>query len=192
MDFDEKDALETKEELESLKHKLFMENVRLQSERGQIEAEYENIANERKDIQRERRQLQHEKKLLNIEMGQLRDEVNYERARLQEEERFLDRKQRLIERSFELLDKDKEELKASYKRLEREKIESKRINASLRGEVLYETGMFFRGIKSASGLKKRYKELLKIYHPDNESGDNEILININKEYEELRKKFEKK
>ena len=61
MDFDEKDALETKEELESLKHKLFMENVRLQSERGQIEAEYENIANERKDIQRERRQLQHEK-----------------------------------------------------------------------------------------------------------------------------------
>ena len=27
MDFDEKDALETKEELESLKHKLFMEHL---------------------------------------------------------------------------------------------------------------------------------------------------------------------
>ncbi len=39
-------------------------------------------------------------------------------------------------------------------------------------------------------LKKRYKDLLKIYHPDNICGDNEILLKINKEYEELRSKFD--
>ena len=38
-------------------------------------------------------------------------------------------------------------------------------------------------------LKKRYKDLMKIYHPDNICGDQEILIKINEEYEELKSRF---
>ena len=32
---------------------------------------------------------------------------------------------------------------------------------------------------------KRYKDLLKIYHPDNTHGDNNIVLAINEEYERL-------
>ena len=39
-------------------------------------------------------------------------------------------------------------------------------------------------------LKKRYKELLKIFHPDNVCGDNEILLKINEEYADLKERFD--
>ena len=50
---------------------------------------------------------------------------------------------------------------------------------------------FFRadGYKNLRELNKRYRELVKRYHPDN-GGDNEIFVQINKEYEKERSKFE--
>ena len=46
-------------------------------------------------------------------------------------------------------------------------------------------------MNSQAALKKRHKELMKIYHPDNSCGDQEILIKINEEYEELKLRFER-
>jgi len=40
-------------------------------------------------------------------------------------------------------------------------------------------------------LKKRYKELIKIFHPDSGTGDTEVLHIINEEYETLKKSLEK-
>ena len=45
--------------------------------------------------------------------------------------------------------------------------------------------MFFAGVNSLGSLKKRYKDLLKIYHPDNVNGDTEVLQEINREYDRL-------
>ena len=45
--------------------------------------------------------------------------------------------------------------------------------------------MFFKGVEDTKSLKKRYKELLKIYHPDNMHGDNLLIQKINSEYEIL-------
>lgn len=188
IDSEEINVLKSEEELESLRHKLFMENVRLQSERSLIEAESLEIAREKKEIARERRQLEHEKKQLSIEMTQLRDEVNYERRRLKDDEKRIDQNRRLIERSYDLLAEDKENIKRQYEKLEKDKIEQRKNNLSPK-ETLYATGMFFRGVNNNSALKKRYKELLKIYHPDNVCGDNDILLKINAEYEALRKQF---
>ena len=53
-------------------------------------------------------------------------------------------------------------------------------------------GVLFRGINGPLTLKKRYRELLKIFHPDNLSGDMDMVQMINKEYERLKKEFEKK
>ena len=44
---------------------------------------------------------------------------------------------------------------------------------------------FFCGVSDAKSLKKRYKDLLKIYHPDAECGDNDTVLEINREYENL-------
>lgn len=35
-------------------------------------------------------------------------------------------------------------------------------------------------------LKKRYKDLIKIYHPDNVAGDTRTVQEINKEYEKMK------
>ena len=52
--------------------------------------------------------------------------------------------------------------------------------------------MLFRGVNSFLALKKRYKDLIKMYHPDNVAGDHEMVQLINREYEELKKGYEKK
>ena len=44
---------------------------------------------------------------------------------------------------------------------------------------------YFQGVSSGDELKKRYKELLKKYHPDNADGDADITFKISSEYKEL-------
>ena len=139
------------------------------------------VANERKQLQREKRQL-------SIEMNQLRESVEYERKRLKDDERMLDKKQKIIQRSYALFDEDRARLKEEYRQVEQEKIRLRKANAAARKEV-YATGLFFRGVDNMVALKKRYKDLMKIYHPDNICGDQEILIKINEEYEELKSRF---
>lgn len=51
--------------------------------------------------------------------------------------------------------------------------------------------VYFRGINSSEGLKKRYKELMKMYHPDNQYGDNDVCLIVQREYEYLMKRYEK-
>ncbi|SEA08011.1 hypothetical protein SAMN02910384_00809 [Pseudobutyrivibrio sp. ACV-2] len=46
--------------------------------------------------------------------------------------------------------------------------------------------MFFSGVSTEKALKKRYKDLIKIYHPDGESGDTATVAEINREYEDLK------
>jgi chromosome segregation ATPase len=183
------DNQKTKAELEELKHQLFRENVRIQAERNQLEKDYDELHRERKEIQNERRQLQREKRQLSIEMNQLRETVEYERKRLKDDEHMLDKKQKIIERSYSLLESDKKQLRDELAKVEQEKINLRKANAAARKEV-YATGLFFRGVNNVVALKKRYKELMKIYHPDNSCGDQEILIKINEEYAELKDRFD--
>ena len=51
--------------------------------------------------------------------------------------------------------------------------------------------LFFIGVSSSDSAKKRYKDLIKIYHPDNLEGDTGTIQEINKEYDELIKRFGK-
>lgn len=41
---------------------------------------------------------------------------------------------------------------------------------------------WFKGVQTEEELTKRYKDLLKIYHPDNKTGDTEITQQIQEEY----------
>ena len=50
---------------------------------------------------------------------------------------------------------------------------------------------YFKGIKSREELKKRYYALLRIYHPDNNFGEDEITRSIMEEYDYLKNKFPK-
>lgn len=46
---------------------------------------------------------------------------------------------------------------------------------------------WFKGVNDSEGLKKRYRDLLKIYHPDNSAGDTSITQQIQNEYNKLIK-----
>lgn len=185
-------SFQREDDLESLKHQLFKENVRIQAEKNQLELDLEDIRRQKKQIAVEKKQLQREKRQLSLEMNELRQQVEYQRKRLKDDEKQLDKKQKLLEYSYELLNQDKEELNKEIRRVQMEKETARRMTQAaqnVRKEV-YATGLFFRGVNNVMALKKRYKDLLKIYHPDNICGDQEILLKINKEYEELRSKFE--
>ncbi|MCR4585784.1 MAG: hypothetical protein K5686_08685 [Lachnospiraceae bacterium] len=186
---EELDKLNDKEELERMKHRLFMEKVGIQSERAQLEKELAELVRMKKETAGERKQLSREKRQLSMEMGRLKEEVEFERKRLKEDERMLDKKQKLIEHSYSLLDADRKKISEDTRRLEREWSDLHRATANSRKKEVYATGLFFRGVNNQVALKKRYKELMKIYHPDNICGDQEILIKINEEYEELRYRF---
>ena len=48
---------------------------------------------------------------------------------------------------------------------------------------------FFAGCKSIDSLNKKYKTLVKLYHPDNSDGDTSALQEINVQYTEAKKKL---
>lgn len=48
---------------------------------------------------------------------------------------------------------------------------------------------FFKGVATIDELKKRYRDLLKIYHPDNQAGDTSVSQEIQKEYDSLVNHF---
>ena len=178
----------TESDLDILKHKLFMENVRIQTEKSQIANDFEELKTARRKILFEEKQLKHEKKQLTVEISELKEQVEFERNRLKEEEKVLEHKKKIIEQAYELLEQDRINLKKQMRKLEIERENLRKLSATKKKEV-YATGIFFRGVNNQIALKKRYKELLKIYHPDNVNGDTDILLKINEEYEELRERF---
>ena len=44
---------------------------------------------------------------------------------------------------------------------------------------------YFAGVKTVEEIRKRYRELLKKYHADNENGSIEVMQEINAEYDSL-------
>ena len=52
------------------------------------------------------------------------------------------------------------------------------------------SGSLFAGVTNPLALKKRYRDLLKIFHPDNLCGDTNMVTIINKQYEKLKNEID--
>lgn len=106
------------------------------------------------------------------------------KAREQEEER----------RKAEEKKKEEERLRRKRKILEEERRKRSRTTQNVyKGGVVrnYSSGPeFFGGVKSSAELRKRYRELIKKYHPDNGTGNPEIMRKVQAEYEELKRFFD--
>ena len=101
------------------------------------------------------------------------------------------KKLQILQNGFLQLDLDR-------KKFERDKkaYESRKANdtseSSFSGSNYYYKGPtpdFFKGVNNILGLKKRYRDLLKIYHPDNMCGDRETVVEITRQYEALKNKM---
>lgn len=163
----------SEEELQELKSWLFRENIRLVTASKELEHMQEQFL-------KEKEQFQEEMKLLNQKMSS-------ERQRLKEDNLFFEKKMEILQSGFSQLDIDRRRLDKEWARLAAEK--------ELMGERTvydsrFDVSVFFQGVCNPLALKKRYKDLIKIFHPDNLAGDKDVIQRINHEYENLKSSYE--
>ena len=122
--------------------------------------------------------------------------IKQEKERLAREWKQLEDRHRLFDQKLEILKESYIQLDADRRKLEREKLQfeaqKEHLNhsyASARNQSMA-VSLFFKGVTSPLALKKRYRDLIKIFHPDNLCGDKETLQMINQEYEILLRELE--
>jgi hypothetical protein len=156
-------------ELKKMKLWLFTENVRVATEKKNMEDMRERFIEERTQFQEE--------------MKTLNQAILQSRKRLKQEEQFFTAKMQILQNGFAELEMDRKELEREKKAFEAEKaLEASRPKQQ---NFLDDADVLFAGVNSPMALKKRYRDLLKIYHPDNVAGDSRVVLVINQEYERL-------
>ena len=163
------------EELNKLKIWLFKENVR--------------VMNEKKELDEYREKLLKERSQFRDEIDMLSHKIVSEKKRLKEDKMFFDKKMDILVNGFKRLEADQAMFEKEKKRFEAEKKYHMKEVTAMNADSI---NVLFRGINGPLTLKKRYRELLKIFHPDNLSGDMDMVQLINKEYEKLKKEFDNK
>lgn len=141
-----------------------LEQIDMQSlleKKQQIEKEWANLLALKREVEAKARHLDSMERQFDLKWSMLITETQ----KLAEEQKNFDRK------------------KEFYSRVNQHE-EVKRAKAAAQN-----TEMFFSGVSSQQALKKRYKDLIKIYHPDSESGDNETVQEINREYDSLKQRM---
>lgn len=114
----------------------------------------------------------------------------FERQRLKQEDSFFNKKMEILKSGFAQLEEERRELEKKRLMLE---AEQKVYKASvMQSKETDQAEILFQGVKSPLALKKRYRDLIKIFHPDNIAGDHEMVLCINKIYEELKRDYDKR
>lgn len=163
--------MEGTQEAISFKQWMFQENVRVENEKKELNEMYVKFLDEKKQFQEE--------------MKALNARILAERRRLKEESLFFDKKMDILKGGFEQLEADRRQFEQERAEWEQDR---QRRAVPAGGET---TAVLFQGVKTPAALKKRYKDLIKIFHPDSAGGDTELIRQINGEYERLRELFDK-
>lgn len=164
----------SKEELDEFKTWLFKENIRVEMAKSELKHLEEEFLKEKQKFQKE--------------MKEKNGQLDIQKKRLIQDEAFFDKKMDILKNGFIQLD-------AERKKLEKDIIDfeaRKDVHESFRKQEKSAdiSRLLFQGVKSQLALKKRYKDLLKMFHPDNIAGDHEMVLIINSAYEKLKEDYE--
>ncbi|MED9902983.1 MAG: hypothetical protein UFG06_02235 [Lachnospiraceae bacterium] len=162
---------ESDEALRELKLFLFKENIRMENERREIAAHKEKLIRERNQFR--------------TEMDMLHHKIVMEQKRLKDDNLFFDKKMQILQDGFRQMDMDRRKLDKERARFIMEKELWERDSSAADMQDI--ASVLFRGATNPLTLRKRYKDLLKIFHPDNLCGDAELVQMINREYERRKK-----
>lgn len=146
------------------KHWLFQENIRIENEKKKLDAEKKDFAVYRKDTERR--------------ISLLQRQIDTEKS-------LFDQKLKILQSAYQQLELDRKAVERD-KRLYHMNKEYEHENTVIQYVSIHS---FFKGVDSMLALKKRYKDLLKIFHPDNLCGDKDTVQMINKEYNALKEKY---
>ncbi|MCR5754419.1 MAG: hypothetical protein K6G30_06380 [Acetatifactor sp.] len=162
---------ESADELKEVKLWLFQENMRLQKEQRELE-------NARDKFLKERVRLRDE-------VDELNRKTVMERKRLKEESMFFDKKMEILKAGFLQLEQDRKVLEQEKRNFEQEKLHliQRESDVASSEEAV---ALLFRNANNPLALRKRYRDLIKIFHPDNLFGDAELTLSINKEFSKRR------
>lgn len=138
----------------------------------------------------------------NIRLNRLEQELKekqtilkLEQEKLAGEKKVFEQQKQVLEMGFQKLAADKEMFRAEVKKQKEKEQQWKYEHEEERGQAGEKTGFrgpgFFGGVTGYSSLKKRYKELMKIFHPDNKNGDSFTVACINREFEILKEQYKK-
>lgn len=176
IDWEEVIKAESTEELKEIKLWLFQENMRLEQERTELEQARNKFLDERVKLR--------------DELDELNRRTVMERKRLKEENLFFEKKMAILQEGFRQLEEDRKRFEQERQTLSKEARERQNREQEF-GEVSFTAvQLLFRGANNPLALRKRYRDLIKIFHPDNLFGDGELAGQINKEY--LKRKQEER
>ena len=157
------------DDLSQLRVWLFKESVRLENHESALEDKY-------KQLERDEAAFRKRMEAEEVKLDAAKKKLNNDKA-------LFEQRLRILNNGFDQLNADKKKLENEYIKLEREK--------SYQRENEFDAlDLLFRGVNNPIALKKRYKDLMKMFHPDNISGDQEMVQLINQEYRTLCRQFD--
>lgn len=162
---------------DEIKHWFFLENVRIQQEKLELEEEKKILEKKLSDFDKEKREFE---AALKVQQNQL-----------VKEKQLFEKQWSIIERELKRMAADRDKLEYQKKEIKTEldRLDMKKREVNYCQTLKISPGSFFAGVNSAISLKKRYRELLKIFHPDNKTGDLATIHCINTEYLKLKKEY---
>lgn len=160
----------------------FQQTVEIEHKKQKLEHEKEKIDVEKQKIAEERRSLERDRRAL------LRKQES-DAARAKQEQHLFDMKWKILEEELTKLAEEKQQFQRQKEFYSRVHEYERSGSHSHAGTNIVKGEMFFVGISDEASLKRRYKDLIKIYHPDNLAGDTGTLQEINREYDKLKKKL---
>ena len=173
IDWEEIIQAESIEELKAAKLWLFQENIRLENARKELDYSQDKFLKERVRLRNE--------------LDSLNRRTVQERKRLKEENLFFEKKLAILQDGFRQLEEDRQRFDREKKQFVRERLaqSQSREHQKYIGENVAE--ILFRNTNNPLALRKRYRDLVKIFHPDNLFGDEELVQLINKEFARRRR-----
>lgn len=175
IDWEEVIKAETEEELRDIKLWLFKENMRLEGEKKELVSMQDKFCKEQVQFRQE--------------MEALNRRTTLERKRLKEENLFFDKKMAILQDGFRQLDEDRKKLERDRKSFEQERL---LLEENYQGKAVSNVAeVLFRNATNMLTLRKRYRDLVKIFHPDNLCGDEELVQLINREFSNRREQMQK-
>ncbi len=173
IDWEELIRTESVEELREAKLWLFQERMRIEQEQKELDETRDKFLSERECFR--------------DEMNELNRKCVLERKRLKEENLFFDKKMAILQDGFRKLEADRKDIERERISIQREReFQSQRSHMDFYGDSSI-VEILFRNATNPLALRKRYKDLVKIFHPDNIAGDEELVQMINREFAKRRR-----
>lgn len=163
---------EDMDDLKKAKLWLFRENMRLENERTEFLQSRDKFLKERMQFRNE--------------MDSLNRRTIMERKRLKEENLFFEKKMAILQDGFRKLEEDRRKLEREKRMAAEEIAKAQDVKSNFFASNIAE--VLFRSVRNHPlALRKRYRDLMKIFHPDNMFGDEELVQQINKEFVKRKK-----